>query len=58
MIASMVARRIWLGLAVAALCAVAAGCAVDIGTTKPERSEGNGQMRYYSGPKSPMWSGQ
>jgi len=48
-------RKIGLVLAVAALCGAAAGCAVDVGTTK---ADGNGQMRYYGGPKSPMWSGQ
>jgi hypothetical protein len=44
-------------LTVAALCSVAAGCAVDVGTTKPERADGSGAMRYYGGPKSPMWRG-
>lgn len=58
MIVSALGRRIGLALAVAALCVAAAGCAVDVGSTQPERSDGNGQMRYYGGPKSPMWSGQ
>jgi hypothetical protein len=41
-------------LAAAALCSVAAGCADTGGTTS--KSDGTGQMRYYGGPKSPMWS--
>jgi hypothetical protein len=45
-------------LAVATLCCAAAGCAVDIGTTKAKKSDGNNQFRYYGGPKSPMWPGQ
>jgi hypothetical protein len=51
-------RQIGVVLAVAALCCVAAGCAVDIGTTKAEKSDGTNQLRYYGGPKSPMWAGQ
>ena len=42
-------------LAVAALCSAAAGCA-DTGVTTSGKSDGSGQMRYYGGPKSPMWS--
>jgi len=37
---------------IAGLCAVAAGCASDVGA--PDTSGGS-QMRYYGGPKSPMW---
>jgi hypothetical protein len=47
-------RRIGIVLATAALCSAAAGCA-DMGGTA-SKSDGNGQMRYYGGPKSPMWS--
>jgi hypothetical protein len=57
MIGSGLGRRLGVMLAITALCVAAAGCAVDVGTTK-ERAEGSGQMRYYGGPKSPMWSGQ
>jgi hypothetical protein len=47
------------GIAVAALCAAVAGCISDIGaTTSEKKADGNGQLRYYGGPKSPMWSGQ
>jgi hypothetical protein len=45
-------------IAVAALCAAAAGCVSDIGATPSDKAGANGQMRYYGGPKSPMWSGQ
>jgi hypothetical protein len=58
MIASALGRRIGIVLAVAALCAAVAGCAADIGTTKSERSDGGSQLRYYGGPKYPMWSSQ
>jgi hypothetical protein len=45
-------------LAVTALCFAVAGCAADIGTTKSEGSDGSSQLRYYGGPKYPMWSSQ
>jgi hypothetical protein len=41
-------------LAAAALCSAAAGCADTGGLTS--KTDGSGQMRYYGGPKSPMWS--
>ena len=47
-------RRIGTVMAAAALCSAAAGCADTGGTTS--KSDGSGQMRYYGGPKSPMWS--
>jgi hypothetical protein len=55
---SVATRRIGSILAVVALCTAVAGCAVDVGTAKPERFDGSNQLRYYGGPKSPMWSGQ
>jgi hypothetical protein len=51
-------RRIGGILAAVALCAAVAGCAADVGTPKSEKSDGSGQMRYFGGPKSPMWSSQ
>lgn len=39
-------------IVVVGLCAATAGCASDV--TAPDGS-GAGQMRYYGGPKSPMW---
>jgi hypothetical protein len=47
-------RRIATVLTAAALCSAAAGCADTGGMTS--KSDGSGQMRYYGGPKSPMWS--
>jgi hypothetical protein len=47
-------RRIGIVLIAAALCSAAAGCADMGGVTS--KSDGSGQMRYYGGPKSPMWS--
>jgi hypothetical protein len=46
------------GIAIAALCAAVAGCSSDIGATASDKADGHGQLRYYGGPKSPMWSGQ
>lgn len=48
-------QRTGIVLAVAALCSAAAGCAADTGGAT-SKSDGSGQMRYYGGPKSPMWS--
>ena len=55
--ASAVRRKIGIAIAVAALCATVAGCISDIGAATPEKSDGS-QLRYFGGPKSPMWSGQ
>jgi hypothetical protein len=58
MIASALTRRIGIMLTVAALCAAVAGCISDMAAASPEKPDGTAQMRYYGGPKSPMWSGQ
>ena len=58
MVGRTLGQRIWVVIAVTLLCAASAGCAADLGNTRSERAEGNGQMRYYGGPKSPMWSSQ
>jgi hypothetical protein len=55
-IVSAIKRQVRVVLAVAALCAAVAGCVSDMGA--PTADSGNGQLRYYGGPKSPMWSGQ
>ena len=47
-------RRIGTVLIAATLFSAAAGCADTGGMTS--KSDGSGQMRYYGGPKSPMWS--
>ena len=52
MMASALLRKISVMLAVAACCAVLAGCVSDLTAVSP--SQGN-QLRYYGGPKSPMW---
>ena len=49
-----------IGLVVAALCGAAAGCVSDTGAALSGASQGPGEssMRYYGGPKYPMWSNQ
>jgi hypothetical protein len=54
---SVLKRRIGIVLAVAALCAAVAGCVSEMGKPTAENSGAN-QLRYYGGPKYPMWSGQ
>jgi hypothetical protein len=56
MVASGLRRRIAVVLAVAGLCATVAGCVSDMAAPTAETS-GN-QLRYYGGPKYPMWSAQ
>ena len=53
--ATVLRRRIAIVLAVAALCVATAGCAVDVGHTKLEKTDDSNQLRYYGGPKYPMW---
>jgi hypothetical protein len=42
-------------IAVTALGAAVAGCSSD--SAAMQKPEGSGHMRYYGGPKSPMWRG-
>jgi hypothetical protein len=58
MAASAPKQTIGTFVAVVALFAAVAGCISDIGATTSQTADGNGQLRYYGGPKSPMWSGQ
>jgi hypothetical protein len=58
MTASVLRRKIGIVIAVATLCAVVAGCVSDMGAATSAKSEGGSQLRYFGGPKSPMWSGQ
>ena len=44
-------------IVVSGLCATVAGCASEVTIPAADGSAGN-HMRYYGGPKSPMWSGQ
>jgi hypothetical protein len=48
-------------LAVAALCVAVGGCVGDTGSSMSGASQWPGDsptMRYYGGPKYPMWSSQ
>jgi len=50
-------RKIAAIVAMIALCAAAAGCVSD--TATPTAADRNGdQLRYYGGPKYPMWQAQ
>jgi hypothetical protein len=51
---SALTRRLLVIAAVAGFCATAAGCVSDM-TAPTASSSDNTQMRYYGGPKSPMW---
>jgi hypothetical protein len=57
MAASALKRKLGIALAMIALCAAVAGCVSDIAAPAAENSGGS-QLRYYGGPKSPMWQGQ
>jgi hypothetical protein len=54
--ASTLRRKVGIVVAVAALCAAAAGCVSDMGA--PTAENAGSQMHYYGGPKYPMWSSQ
>lgn len=54
-IMSVLKRRIAIVLAIAALCGATGGCVSDMVAATSGASDGRGQMRYYGGPKSPMW---
>jgi len=58
MFESALALRIRIVIAAASLCVAVAGCASDMGAATSQKSDGGGQLRYYGGPKSPMWSSQ
>jgi hypothetical protein len=64
MTASALTRRIGLMIAAAALSAAVAGSISDIKAASPNKAAvskkpaSKAQLRYYGGPKSPMWSGQ
>ena len=55
--APLLRRRIAIMIAVAGLCATVAGCVSDMAAPAVENS-GSSQLRYYGGPKYPMWSAQ
>jgi len=58
MIASTLTRRIGILIAAMALCAVVTGCVSNTEAAPSKKSKSSGQLRYFGGPKSPMWSGQ
>ena len=57
MVGSTVRRRLMVALTLVGLCATVAGCVSDMGTPAADGS-GVSHLRYYGGPKYPMWSSQ
>ena len=53
---SVLARKIAVFAAIVGLSAALAGCISD--AVAPARQSSGTQLRYYGGPKSPMWSAQ
>jgi hypothetical protein len=51
-------KKIGVALVATSLCIAVSGCAVDIAGSKSDKSEASNQLRYYGGPKSPMWRAQ
>jgi hypothetical protein len=58
MIAFTLTRKIGVLIAATALCAAPTGCVSDTEAAPSKESKSSGQLRYFGGPKSPMWSGQ
>lgn len=56
-IASAFGPRAAIVIAIAALGATLAGCSSD-SAAMTQKPEGKSQMRYFGGPKSPMWPGR
>jgi len=54
MVPASLTRKIVMILAAATLCAAAAGCVSDMGAQGTGQPDSH-QLRYYGGPKSPMW---
>jgi hypothetical protein len=48
-------RKIAVIAAVAGLCALTTGCVSDMGAPTASQPTG-GELRYFGGPKYPMWS--
>ena len=53
MVCTQLSRKVAMMIALAGLGACLAGCVSDLGDTSTLH-----QMRYYGGPKSPMWPSQ
>jgi hypothetical protein len=56
MVVGGLVRKIAVISAVAGLCAASAGCVSDLGAQSTSQS--SEQLRYYGGPKYPMWRSQ
>ena len=56
MASSALRRKIALTFAAVGLCAALAGCASDTGVQSA--GQRSSQLRYYGGPKYPMWPSQ
>jgi hypothetical protein len=56
MVKGMLARRIAAIAALAALSSLLAGCVSDM--APPTADSGAHQLRYFGGPKYPMWTSQ
>jgi hypothetical protein len=57
MVALVLKRRIAAVVGLLGLCSIVAGCVSEMSAPTADASGGN-QLRYYGGPKSPMWSSQ
>jgi hypothetical protein len=51
-------RQTEITAAIAALCAAVAACIGDAGAQTLAKPDRTAPLRYYGGPKSPMWAGQ
>ena len=57
MIGTQLSRKVAMMIALAGLGACLAGCVSDLSAATGDTSTSH-QMRYYGGPKSPMWPSQ
>jgi hypothetical protein len=56
MIVTTRTRKVAVIAAITGLCAFVAGCVSDMGAPAASSSQSD-QLRYYGGPKYPMWHG-
>jgi hypothetical protein len=50
-----VERKLLAALAAIGFCAMVGGCAADVAAPAARDGVAGHQLRYYGGPKSPMW---
>jgi hypothetical protein len=50
-----VERKLLAALAAIGLCAMMGGCVADVAGPTAQNGAASHQLRYYGGPKSPMW---